>query len=167
LLIEVGRDRIKLIVFESLYSMDGDIAPVREIVELAERHNALTYIDEVHAVGLYGPRGGGIAEREGLLDRISVIEATLAKGFGSLGGYIAADALIVDAVRSYAPQFIFTTTLPPMIAAGGLRGDPPPEGFERRKNAAPVHRRRHQARAPRGGPADPRQPIAHRPGHDR
>jgi len=118
LLIEAGRDRVKLIVFESLYSMDGDIAPVREVVELAERHNALTYIDEVHAVGLYGPRGGGIAEREGLMNRIDVIEATLAKGFGSLGGYIAADASIVDAVRSYAPQFIFTTTLPPMVAAG-------------------------------------------------
>jgi Aminotransferase class I and II len=116
LLIEAGRDRMKLIVFESLYSMDEDIAPVREIVELAERHNALTYIDEVHAVGLYGPRGRGIAEREGLLDRISVIEATLAKGFGSLGGYIAAS--IVDAVRSYAPQFIFTTTLPLMVAGG-------------------------------------------------
>jgi 5-aminolevulinate synthase len=96
----------------------ANIAPVREIVELAERHNALTYIDEVHAVGLYGPRGGGIAEREGLLDRISVIEATLAKGFGSLGRYIAAEASIVDAVRSYALQFIFTTTLPPMVAAG-------------------------------------------------
>jgi 5-aminolevulinate synthase len=107
-----------VIVFESLYSMDGDIAPIRGIVELAERHNALTYIDEVHAVGLYGPRGGGIAEREGLMNRIDVIEATLAKGFGLLGGYIAADASIVDAVRSYAPQFIFTTTLPPMVAAG-------------------------------------------------
>jgi 5-aminolevulinate synthase len=118
LLIEAGRDRAKVIVFESLYSMEGDIAPVRKIVELAERHNALTYIDEVHAVGLYGPRGGGIAEREGLMNRIDVIEATLAKGFGSLGGYVAADASIVDAVRSYAPQFIFTTTLPPMVAAG-------------------------------------------------
>jgi len=118
LLIEAGPDRAKLIVFESLYSMDGDIAPVRGIVELADRYNALTYIDEVHAVGLYGPRGGGIAEREGLMGRIDVIEGTLAKGFGSLGGYIAADASIVDAVRSYSPQFIFTTALPPMVAAG-------------------------------------------------
>ena len=118
LLIEAGRGRAKLVVFESLYSMDGDIAPVREIVDLAERHNALTYIDEVHAVGMYGQRGGGVAEREGLMGRIDVIEGTLAKGFGSLGGYIAADACIVDAVRSYAPQFIFTTALPPMITAG-------------------------------------------------
>ena len=118
LLIEAGPDRAKLIVFESLYSMDGDIAPVHGIVELADRYNALTYIDEVHAVGLYGPRGGGIAEREGLMGRIDVIEGTLAKGFGSLGGYIAADASIVDAVRSYSPQFIFTTALPPMVAAG-------------------------------------------------
>jgi 5-aminolevulinate synthase len=118
LLTEAGPDRAKLIVFESLYSMDGDIAPVRGIVELAHRYDALTYIDEVHAVGLYGPRGGGIAEREGLMSRIDIIEGTLAKGFGSLGGYIAADASIVDAVRSYSPQFIFTTALPPMVAAG-------------------------------------------------
>ena len=111
------RDRAKLIVFESLYSMDGDIAPIAEIVALAEKYNALTYLDEVHAVGLYGPRGGGLSEREGLAARIDIIEGTLAKGFGSLGGYIAASEAIVDAVRSFAPQFIFTSTLPPSVAA--------------------------------------------------
>jgi 5-aminolevulinate synthase len=117
LLLAAGPERAKLIVFESLYSMDGDIAPVAKIVALAQKHHALTYVDEVHAVGMYGPRGGGVCERDGVMDQIDIIEGTLAKGFGALGGYIAANAAIIDAVRSGAPSFIFTTTLPPMVAA--------------------------------------------------
>jgi 5-aminolevulinate synthase len=140
LLQQYDQNTPKIIAFESVYSMDGNISQIGDICELAKKYGALTYLDEVHAVGLYGPRGGGIADRDGVLDKVDVIEGTLAKGFGLMGGYIAASADIVDSIRSFALGFIFTTSLAPAIVAGALAS-------VRHLKVSQIERERHQERA--------------------
>ncbi len=149
-------NRAKLVAFESVYSMDGDIAPIAEILDVCEKHNAMSYIDEVHAVGLYGPRGGGVAEREGLMDRITVIEGTLGKAYGVMGGYIAASRDLCDFVRTFASGFIFSTAIPPAVAAGACASI-------RHLKDSTAERERHQDRVARVRGALDRMGIPHIP----
>jgi len=140
LLADLDPARARIVAFESIYSMDGDISPIAEICDVAQRYDALTFLDEVHAVGMYGQRGGGVAERDGVMDRIDIVQGTLAKAFGVMGGYIAASAALVDFVRSNGAGFIFTTSLPPALAAGARRS------IEILKDGNSI-RERHQERA--------------------
>jgi 5-aminolevulinate synthase len=153
LLAGVPADRPKLVCFESVYSMDGDIAPISAICDVADRFGAMTYLDEVHAVGLYGDHGGGISERDGVSQRLTVIQGTLAKAFGVMGGYVAGSALMVDFLRGHAPGFIFTSALPPLLAAGALAGvrhlrESQAERLRHQERVAAVKRRLTAARIP-------------------
>ena len=160
LLAECEADAPKIVAFESLYSMDGDFAPIADICDVAEKHGAMTYLDEVHAVGLYGERGAGVAERDGTMERIAIVQGTLAKAFGVIGGYIAGSAAMVDFIRSHAAGFIFTTSLPPAIAAGA-------RASIRHVSAAAGLRERHQERARtlKARLRDARLPVMPSPSH--
>ena len=146
----------KMVAFESVYSMDGDIAPIKEICDVADEFGAITYLDEVHAVGMYGPRGGGVAEREGLMDRLTIIEGTLGKAFGVMGGYITGSATLIDFVRSFASGFIFTTALPPALAAGATAAI-------RHLKTSGLERRKHQEAVAKVRAALDRKGIPHMP----